>query len=51
MGGTGYFQKTLQRKEANADGVHFLKPGYEKQAEIIWNRANKISLFSIFVTN
>ena len=41
MGGTGYFQKALQRKEANADGVHFLKPGYEKQAEIIWNELIK----------
>jgi len=41
MGGTGYFQKALQRKEANADGAHFLKPGYEKQAEIIWNELIK----------
>jgi hypothetical protein len=41
MGGIGYFQKALQRKEANADGVHFLKPGYEKQAEIIWNELIK----------
>ena len=35
-GGEGYFKKSLNAKEANADGVHFLKPGYEFQAEQIW---------------
>lgn len=38
MGGSGYFKKALQRKEANADGVHFLKSGYEAQAEKIWEQ-------------
>ncbi|MDO4764090.1 MAG: GDSL-type esterase/lipase family protein [Flavobacteriaceae bacterium] len=42
MGGVGYFRKALQRKEANADGVHFLKSGYEKQAEIIWREMEKL---------
>lgn len=37
MGREGYFQKALQNKEADKDGVHFLKKGYEKQAEKIWN--------------
>ena len=36
-GGAGYFKKSMKKKEANADGVHFLKPGYEFQAEQIWN--------------
>lgn len=36
-GERGYFKKSLSRKEANADGVHFLKPGYEFQAQKIWN--------------
>jgi lysophospholipase L1-like esterase/LysM repeat protein len=35
-GSSGYFKKSLKKKEANADGVHFLKPGYELQAEQIW---------------
>jgi hypothetical protein len=26
----------LNKKEANTDGVHFLRPGYEFQAEKIW---------------
>lgn len=42
MGGMGYFKKALQRKEANTDGVHFLKKGYENQAEMIWNALEKI---------
>ncbi len=36
-GERGYFKKSLSRKEANADGVHFLRLGYEFQAEKIWN--------------
>lgn len=36
-GERGYFKKSLSRKEANADGVHFLKSGYEFQAQKIWN--------------
>lgn len=36
-GERGYFKKSLNRKEANADGVHFLRPGYEFQADKIWN--------------
>ena len=36
-GERGYFKKSLNRKEANADGVHFLRPGYEFQAQKIWN--------------
>ncbi len=35
-GGAGYFKKSMKKKEANADGVHFLKSGYELQAEKIW---------------
>ena len=35
-GGSGYFKKALNKKEANTDGVHFLRPGYEFQAEKIW---------------
>lgn len=41
MGGIGYFQKALNKKEANPDGIHFLKTGYQKQAEIIWNELIK----------
>lgn len=40
-GGIGYFQKALNRKEANPDGIHFLKTGYEKQAQIIWTELMK----------
>ena len=29
-------KKALNKKEANTDGVHFLRPGYEFQAEKIW---------------
>ncbi len=35
-GGSGYFKKALNKKEANTDGVHFLRPSYEFQAEKIW---------------
>lgn len=42
MGGAGYFAKALSRKEANADGVHFLKTGYERQAEVIWKALEKL---------
>ena len=35
-GGSGYFKKALNKKEANTDGVHFLRPGYKFQAEKIW---------------
>lgn len=35
-GGSDYFKKALNKKEANTDGVHFLRPGYEFQAEKIW---------------
>ncbi|MDR2204761.1 MAG: GDSL-type esterase/lipase family protein [Flavobacteriaceae bacterium] len=35
-GGKGYFRKSLNKKTANADGVHFLKDGYEQQANLIW---------------
>ena len=35
-GGSGYFKKALNKKEANTDGVHFLRLGYEFQAEKIW---------------
>ena len=35
-GGSGYFKKALNKKESNTDGVHFLRPGYEFQAEKIW---------------
>ncbi|MDV3927169.1 peptidoglycan-binding protein [Elizabethkingia anophelis] len=40
-GGKGYFVKSLARKEANGDGVHFLKPGYTQQAEMIWKALNE----------
>jgi len=36
VGGAGYFSKALSKKEANADGVHFMKSGYEDQASKIW---------------
>lgn len=36
VGGAGYFTKALSKKEANADGVHFMKSGYEDQASKIW---------------
>ncbi|MDY3316893.1 GDSL-type esterase/lipase family protein [Riemerella anatipestifer] len=36
LGGRGYFQKALNNKDANKDGVHFLKAGYEKQAQKIY---------------
>lgn len=36
LGGSGYFAKALSKKEANTDGVHFLKSGYEAQANKIW---------------
>lgn len=36
VGGAGYFTKALIKKEANADGVHFMKSGYEDQASKIW---------------
>ncbi|KUG10932.1 peptidoglycan-binding protein [Elizabethkingia sp. HvH-WGS333] len=39
-GGKGYFVRSLARKEANGDGVHFLKPGYTQQAEMIWKALN-----------
>lgn len=42
MGGTDYFSKALSRKEANADGVHFLKTGYESQAEKIWQAFREV---------
>ena len=35
-GGAGYFKKSMKKNEANADGVHFLKSGYEVHAEKIW---------------
>lgn len=37
LGGRGYFNQALKRNEANRDGVHFLKSGYEKQADKIFN--------------
>lgn len=42
MGGAGYFKKALLKKEANADGVHFLKTGYENQAKKIWQTLEEI---------
>ena len=35
-GGKGYFDSALAKKQANADGIHFLKSGYTQQAEMIW---------------
>lgn len=40
-GGKGSFKKAQARKEASGDGVHYLKPGYEKQAEAIWKVIKK----------
>ena len=40
-GGRGYFSKALKEKKASADNVHFLKGGYEDQAQIIWNVLEK----------
>ena len=34
-GGSGYFKKALNKKEANTDRVHFLRPSYEFQTEKI----------------
>jgi len=41
-GGKGYFKKALMRNEANKDGVHYTKTGYENQGEIIWNAFSSI---------
>lgn len=35
-GGEHYFQNSLKKKQANKDGIHFLKEAYEKQAELIY---------------
>ncbi|PQA91851.1 Lysophospholipase L1 [Chryseobacterium piscicola] len=40
-GGKGSFKKAQSQKEASGDGVHYLKPGYEKQAEVIWKALQK----------
>lgn len=40
-GGKGSFRKAQIKKEANSDGVHFVKPGYENQAELIWKAVSK----------
>lgn len=40
-GGKGSFKKAQARKEASGDGVHYLKPGYENQAEAIWKAIKK----------
>ena len=53
-GGAGYFKKSMKKKEANTDGVHFLKSGYEVQAEKIWKasiRLNRVFRFQINTTN
>ncbi len=42
-GGKGYFKKAQLNKEASADGVHFMKPGYEYQAELIWKAFSKLT--------
>lgn len=42
-GGKGYFKRAQQHKEASGDGVHYLKPGYEFQAEQIWKALENIS--------
>ncbi|MCJ8153455.1 GDSL-type esterase/lipase family protein [Chryseobacterium sp. SSA4.19] len=41
-GGKGSFKKAQIKKEANSDGVHFVKPGYENQAELIWKAFSKL---------
>lgn len=41
-GGKGYFKKALMKNEANKDGVHYTKTGYENQGEIIWNAFSSI---------
>ena len=41
MGGKGYFKKAQTKNEASGDGVHYLKPGYENQAEVIWKAIKK----------
>ncbi|WPO81062.1 GDSL-type esterase/lipase family protein [Chryseobacterium sp. JJR-5R] len=42
-GGKGSFKKAQLKKEAAADGVHFVKPGYENQAELIWKAFSEIT--------
>ncbi|KQR94607.1 hypothetical protein ASG01_01625 [Chryseobacterium sp. Leaf180] len=42
-GGKGYFKRAQSRKEASGDGVHYLKPGYEFQAEQIWKAFENVS--------
>ncbi|WP_051349270.1 GDSL-type esterase/lipase family protein [Chryseobacterium gregarium] len=42
-GGKGSFKRAQIRKEANSDGVHFVKPGYENQAELIWKAFSAIT--------
>lgn len=41
-GGKGYFRSALAKKEANADGIHFMKSGYEKQGQMIWKALQNI---------
>lgn len=41
-GGKGYFKKALMKKEAASDGVHYLRPGYENQAELIWKAISSV---------
>ncbi len=42
-GGKGSFKKAQIKKEAASDGVHFVKPGYENQAELIWKAFSEIT--------
>lgn len=42
-GGKGSFKKAQMKKEAASDGVHFVKPGYENQAELIWKAFSEIT--------
>ncbi|MDQ1100231.1 GDSL-type esterase/lipase family protein [Chryseobacterium sp. SORGH_AS_1048] len=41
-GGKGSFRKAQLKKQASGDGVHYVKPGYENQAELIWKAFSKL---------
>ncbi|WP_100074335.1 GDSL-type esterase/lipase family protein [Chryseobacterium camelliae] len=41
-GGKGSFRKAQVKKQASGDGVHYVKPGYESQAELIWKAFSKL---------
>jgi|GEM_PF-163069 len=41
-GGKAYYKKASQKKQTAADGIHFVKSGYEAQANLLWQEIEKI---------